>query len=204
MLDLLTGALKNNINTGGQFRTDEMCFDPKDNVVMAANNADTPPYATVMDASTKQIVAIVPFPNNTNGAEQCEYNPRTGLFYQTAPQIGGAGDKGYAGGVVVVDPKIAIAQNFAGVPGPGVGNTIPVVATYILPLSACDGPQGMAIGPQPQILIGCNGGCTSVQSSDASVVINDGSTGGVPGSVIAELPNQDGPDMVDFNPSSRL
>ena len=62
----------------------------------------------------------------------------------------------------------------------------------------------MAIGPQPQILIGCNGGPASAQSSDASVVINDGSTGGVPGSVIAELPNQDGPDMVDFNPSSRL
>ena len=86
VLDLVTGALKNNINTGGQFRTDEMCFDPMDNVVMATNNADTPPYATVFDASTKAIVAIIPFPNNTNGAEQCQYNPRTGLFYQTAPE----------------------------------------------------------------------------------------------------------------------
>ena len=62
----------------------------------------------------------------------------------------------------------------------------------------------MAIGPAPQILVGCNGGPASAQSNDASVVINDGSTGGVPGSVIAELPNQDGPDMVDYNPSSRL
>ena len=44
----------------------------------------------------------------------------------------------------------------------------------------------------------------SAQSNDASVVINDGSTGGVPGSVIAELPNQDGPDMVDYNSSTRL
>ena len=204
VLDLKTGVLKNNINTGGQFRTDEMCFDPIDNVVMATNNADTPPYATVFNASTKKIVAIIPFPNNTNGAEQCQYNPRTGLFYQTAPEQGGPGDNSFPGAVVAVDPKIAIAQNFTGVPGPGVGNTIPVVANYVIPLSACDGPQGMAIGPQPQILIGCNGGPASAQSSDASVVINDGSTGGVPGSVIAELPNQDGPDMVDFNPSSRL
>ena len=212
VLDLKTGALKNNINTGGQFRTDEMCFDPKDNVVMATNNADTPPYATVIDASTKAIVAIIPFPNNTNGAEQCQYNPRTGLFYQTAPEVDSVppsaacevGDNACPGAVVAIDPKIAIAQNFAGTPGPGVGNTIPVVANYVIPLSACDGPQGMAIGPQPQILIGCNGGPASAQSSDASVVINDGSTGGVPGSVIAELPNQDGPDMVDFNPSSRL
>ena len=204
VLDLVTGALKNNINTGGQFRTDEMCFDPIDNVVMATNNADTPPYATVFDASTKKIVAIIPFANNTNGAEQCQYNPRTGLFYQTAPEQGGPGDNSFPGAVVAVDPKIAIAQNFTGVPGPGVGNSIPVVANYVIPLSACDGPQGMAIGPQPQILIGCNGGPASAQSSDASIVINDGSTGGVPGSVIAELPNQDGPDMVDFNPSSRL
>ena len=105
---------------------------------------------------------------------------------------------------MAIDPKIAIAQNFSGVPGPGAGNTIPVVANYVIPLSACDGPQGMAIGPTPQILIGCNGGPASAQSSDASIVINDGSTGGTPGSVIAELPNQDGPDMVDFNPSSRL
>ena len=207
VLDLKTGALIKNINTGGQFRTDEMCFDPKDNVVMATNNADSPPYATVFDASTKAIVAIIPFPNNSNGAEQCQYNPRTGLFYQTAPEQGGPGDNSFPGAVVAIDPKIAIAQNFAGggvPPGPGVGNTIPVVANYVIPLSACDGPQGMAIGPQPQILIGCNGGPASAQSSDASVVINDGSTGGVPGSVIAVLPNQDGPDMVDFNPSSRL
>ena len=207
VLDLVTGALKNNINTGGQFRTDEMCFDPIDNVVMATNNADSPPYATVFDASTKAIVAIIPFPNNTNGAEQCQYNPRTGLFYQTAPEQGGPGDNSFPGAVVAIDPKIAIAQNFAGggvPPGPGVGNTIPLVANYVIPLSACDGPQGMAIGPQPQILIGCNGGPASALSSDASIVINDGSTGGVPGSIIAELPNQDGPDMVDFNPSSRL
>ena len=207
VLDLKTGALKNNINTGGMFRADEMCFDPIDNLVMATNNADTPPYANIIDASTKQIVAQIPWVNNTNGAEQCVYDPRTGLFYETAVELNGPGDNSQPGGISVVDPKVAIAQNFTGgggVPGPNQGNDIPVVATYVLPLTACDGPQGMAIGPTPQILVGCNGGPASAQSSDASVVINDGSTGGVPGSVIAELPNQDGPDMVDYNPSSRL
>ena len=212
VLSLVTGQLIQNINTGGQFRNDEMCFDPKDNVVMATNNADTPPYANVIDAGTpgvanKQIVAIIPWNSNTNGAEQCIYNPRTGLFYTTDPELNGPGDNSQPGGISVVDPKIAIAQNFTGnggIPGPGQGNTIPVVATYVIPLSACDGPQGMALGPAPQMLVGCNGGPASAQSSDASVVINDGSTGGVPGSVIATLPNQDGPDMVDYNPSSRL
>jgi hypothetical protein len=191
-------ALPTDVNA--TLRTDEMCFDPKDNVVMAANNANVPPYATITNASTHKIIAKIPFPNNTNGAEQCQYNPRTGLFYVTAPEISGAGDNSSPGGIAVIDPKIAIAD------GLGIGTPIstPIVATYVLPLSACSGPQGMAIGPAPQILIGCNGGPSSALSNDASVVINDGSTGGVPGSVIAELPNQDGPDMVDFNPSSRL
>jgi len=210
VLSLVTGALIQNINTGGQFRADEMCFDPVDNVVMATNNADTPPFANIIDAGSvgqanKKIVAQIPWNNNTNGAEQCVYNPRTGLLYETAPELNGPGDNSQPGGVAVVDPKIAIAQNFSGTPGPGQGNDVPVVATYVLPLTACDGPQGMAIGPAPQMLVGCNGGPASAQSSDASVVINDGSTGlGVPGSVIAELPNQDGPDEVDYNPSSRL
>jgi hypothetical protein len=204
VLDLKTGVLKNNINTGGMFRADEMCFDPIDNLVMATNNADTPPYANIIDASTKKIVAQIPWVNNTNGAEQCVYDSRTGLFYETAVELNGPGDNSQPGGISVVDPKVAIAQNFSGIPGPGQGNSIPVVATYVLPLTACDGPQGMAVGPAPQLLVGCNGGPASAMSGDASVVINDGSTGGVPGSVIAELPNQDGPDMVDFNPSSRL
>jgi hypothetical protein len=204
VLSLVTGKLIANINTGGQFRTDEMCFDPIDNLVMATNNADSPPYANIMDASTKKIVAQIPWVNNTNGAEQCVYDSRTGLFYETAVELNGPGDNSQPGGISVVDPKVALAQNFSGIPGPKQGNSIPVVATYVIPLTACDGPQGMAVGPAPQILVGCNGGPASAQSNDASVVINDGSTGGTPGSVIAELPNQDGPDMVDFNPSSRL
>jgi FG-GAP-like repeat len=177
---------------------------------MATNNADSPPYANIIDASTKTIVAQIPWVNNTNGAEQCVYNPRTGLFYSTAVELNGPGDNSQPGGISVVDPKIAIAQNFTGnggIPGPlpnPQANRIPVVGINVIPLSACDGPQGMAMGPQPGMLVGCNGGPASAQSNDASIVINDGSTGGVPISVIAELPNQDGPDMVDYNPSSRL
>ena len=204
VLSLVDGSLIANINTGGQFRADEMCYDPVDNLVMATNNADTPPFANIIDASTKKIVAQIPWPNNTDGAEQCVYDARTGLFYETAVELNGPGDNSQPGGIQVVDPKIAIAQNFSGTPGPGAGNDVPVVATYVIPLTACDGPQGMAIGPTPQILVGCNGGPASAQSNDASVVIDDGSTGGVPGSVIAKLPNQDGPDMVDYNPSTRL
>jgi hypothetical protein len=200
VLSLKDGSLIANVSTGGTTRVDEMCFDPIDNVGMAANNAETPPYATLFNGTTHAIIAQIKFANNTNGAEQCQYDSRTGKFYITDPELNGPGDNSAPGGVSVIDPKVAIAV------GGGLGSDVQqaVVATYVLPLTACDGPQGMAIGPAPQILIGCNGGPAAAQSNDASVVINDGSTGGTPGSVIAELPNQDGPDMVDYNPSSRL
>ena len=196
-----TGPLIANITTGGTaLRTDEMCYDPIDNVVMAANNADVPPFATITNASTKKIIAKIPFANNTNGAEQCQYDSRTRMFYITAPELNGPGDNSAPGGISVIDPRIAIAV------GGGLGSptTVPIVATYVIPLTACDGPQGMAIGPAPGILIGCVGGPASALSNDASVVIDDGSTGGTPGSVLAKLLNQDGPDMVDYNPSSKL
>jgi hypothetical protein len=196
-----TGPLIANITTGTKaLRTDEMCYDPVDNVVMAANNADVPPFATITNASTHTVIAKIPFANNTNGAEQCQYDSRTGMFYSTAPELNGPGDNSAPGGITVIDPRIAIEV------GGGLGSptTVPIVATYVLPLTACDGPQGMAIGPAPGILIGCNGGPASALSNDASVVIDDGSTGGTPGSVLAKLLNQDGPDMVDYNSSSKL
>jgi VCBS repeat protein len=214
--DLKTGQTQiANINTGGQFRADEMCFDPVDNLVMATNNADSPPYANIIDVSTHTIVAQIPWFQNSNGAEQCLYDARTGLFYETAPEytpgpngyLTGPGNNSNPGAVNAVDPRIARAQNFTGsghIPGPMQGNDIPIVATYVIPLTACDGPQGMAIGPGSGLLVGCNGGPASALSNDASIVMDDGSSGGTPGSVLAELVNQDGPDEVDYNPSSNL
>src|SRR6516225_7940806 len=35
------------INTGGKFRVDEMAIDPADGLVIAANNADDPPFSTI-------------------------------------------------------------------------------------------------------------------------------------------------------------
>src|SRR5579863_4086916 len=90
VLDLKTGQTQiANINTGGQFRADEMCFDPVDNLVMANNNADSPPFANIIDVSTHTIVAQIPWFQNSNGAEQCVYDARTGLFYETLPEAAG-------------------------------------------------------------------------------------------------------------------
>ena len=74
-----------------------MCFDPVDNVVMATNNADTPPFANIIDAGSlgqanKKIVAQIPWNNHQRRRAVPVYNPRTGLLYETAPEINGPGD----------------------------------------------------------------------------------------------------------------
>src|SRR5262249_46402557 len=46
VIDLFSQQTTHVISTGGTFRADEMCFDPRDRLVMAANNADNPPFAS--------------------------------------------------------------------------------------------------------------------------------------------------------------
>jgi hypothetical protein len=173
------------ISTGGQFRVDEMCFDPVHQRLMAANNADDPPFATIFDVTTHSITHQIVFnstaipPNGaTNGAEQCVWSPRTQKFIQTLPGVNKPDDG--TGAVVEIDPVSGA-----------------ILSIVKLPLSSCNAPQGQAVGPGSQILVGCNGG--PLDGSAPSVIIDDGS-GGVPfGTILATVPDQSGPDMVDFN-----
>jgi hypothetical protein len=69
--------------------------------------------------------------------------------------------------------------------------TLQIEAVYSIPISKCAGPQGMAIGPDHQILLGCNDPNKTVPST---VVIDDRN-----GNVIATVANEDGSDEVWFN-----
>src|SRR5229473_394579 len=55
------------INTGASpaTRVDEMAFDPKDHLLLVANNAADPPFATLVDTSTKAIVTKITFDGKT-------------------------------------------------------------------------------------------------------------------------------------------
>jgi hypothetical protein len=66
-----------------------------------------------------------------------------------------------------------------------------VVTTFIIPFASCEAPQGMAVGPDHQILLGCNG---AGGSNHPSAVIDDRN-----GHVIKTIANESGPDMVWFN-----
>jgi hypothetical protein len=113
-------------------------------------------------------------PKATNGIEQCQWSPSTGMFYLNIPEVNGAGDDTSPGAVLEISPE-----------------TMKIVDTFSIPLGVCAGPQGMALGPENQILLGCSNPNHKVPST---VVINQRS-----GATIRVLPNEDGSDEVWFN-----
>lgn len=54
-----------------------MAFDPRDHLVAAANDADTPPFITFFDTNTDKIVGEITF-DRTNGTPDA-----TGAIEQT-------------------------------------------------------------------------------------------------------------------------
>ena len=146
---------------------------------MTANNADTPPFGTIISTKDYTIKHQIKFTNSTNGAEQCQWSPRTGKFYISIPGIE-TPDNGH-GVVEVIDPKSG-----------------KIVNTFDIPLEVCGTPQGMAVGPEPQIMVGCNEGSgVSGNNLHSGIIINERN-----GSIIAVLPNEAGPDEVYYNPGT--
>jgi DNA-binding beta-propeller fold protein YncE len=131
VVDLTTGKIAATVSTGGKFRADELAYDPKDNLILIANDADEPPFLTFISTSTRSVVKKIEFPNATMGLEQPVYDPRSGMFYQAVP----ATTANPGGEVAVLDPvKLSVVTSF--------------------PLPKCV-PHGMALGPGNQLLAGC-------------------------------------------------
>lgn len=177
VISLTTGATTHVINTGGKNRADELCFDPRDHLVLMANDAEMPfPFVTLISTDTYSVLQTIVMngtagaPKATNGIEQCQWNQRTGKFYVNIPEVNGPGNDTQPGAVLVISPQ-----------------TLAIEDTFNIPLDQCAGPQGMAVGPENQILLGCN-------ASSSTVIINDRS-----GAVIATLANEGGSDEIWFN-----
>ena len=131
VVDLTSNRIVATISTGGKFRADEMAYDPKDNLILVANNADEPPFGTLISVGTRSVVKKIPFDDATNGAEQPQYDSVTGKFYMSVP----ATNTNPGGEIDVIDP-VALS----------------ITARY--GLKDC-GPNGLAIGPGHQLLAGC-------------------------------------------------
>ena len=137
---LPSGSQVGNLSTGGLFRADEMAFDPTDHLLIAANNADSPPFATLIAVGPRCGMVIskkITFAFATNGAEQPVWDPTTQRFYMSVPSISGTtAAPGPTGAIAVINPLTGIVEKQ-------------------LPINYCM-PAGLALGPNQTFLAGCS------------------------------------------------
>ena len=130
------------IPTNGNERADEMCFDPAHNLMMVANDADSPPFLTVIStagANRFQVVQKINLNFAVGGIEQCVWNPVRQLFFVNLPGASG-GDE-----IISVNPTTFAVTPFK----------------FVNP-NECVGLRGLAIRGTgatagDQMLVGCNG-----------------------------------------------
>jgi hypothetical protein len=185
VIDLSTLSFITTISTGGKFRVDEMAYDSRDHLLAAANNADSPPFVTIFDTSSKTISGKLVFTtagagvDAENGIEQSAWSPLTGLFYISVPQIG---TDPTIGGVSVIDPI-----------------TLTVKGTFLV--KDCS-PAGLALGPNHEALLGC-GAAFGTPGTTQSLIIDITSTDfTLNGAVVATVPIG-GSDEVWYDPGTQ-
>jgi hypothetical protein len=169
-------ALKNTISTGGTTRLDEMALTSDGRLLLAANNAEDPPFGTLFRANGnededhtkilgKVIVDSTIMPTGFGlSIEQPSWDPKTRRFYTSIPIIANNpsgcnyGQLGPTitcdGGVLVTNPDV-IEDAFHGTPVTvSQGAFDPATNTGVVSLHAC-GPNGSSVGPHDNIVLGC-------------------------------------------------
>ena len=149
VVDARTMKVVASIPTNGKERTDEIAYDPADHLVIAVNNADSPPFVTFISTRTRKVVGRLELPHATDGAEQPLYDPVTKLIYLSIPVV----DKVDANGAVaVISPR---------------GHTL----VKMLPVQKCM-PAGLALGPHDNLLLGCSDDGVDAGFPAHSIVMN--------------------------------
>lgn len=175
VIDLDTDTVIDSISTGGKARADEVSYDPRDHILMVANNADDPPFVTlistmppravlghiVFDSATGAPFGVKAF---TDGLEQSVFDRATGLFYLSVPELDG---DPAAGALAAIDPRT-------------------MKVTDLFRNSHCH-PAGLTLGPRFQALVGC--------SDPSRSIVQDVRTG----EVVATITQVGGNDEVWFN-----
>ena len=179
-IDLRTDKIVSETSTGGAegLRADELAYDPDDGLLLTVNNADSPPFATLIkvDKGTGQLTVLkritfdkahgAPF-DATNGAEQPVWDPGTGKFYISIPEINGPGGTGADGAVARISTRGTIETFF--------------------PVEHCQ-PAGLSLGPRQDFLLGCSvvfdtagkaWSATDTNSAAPTQVIMDARTGSI-------------------------
>jgi hypothetical protein len=158
------------VSTGGSSRVDEMALTHDGTLLVTANNADDPPFATLFAAngdngtSSVSVIsrisidpAIVPAGFGLS-IEQPTWEHETARFYVSIPVIANnpagcnygqlAGPITCDGGVLVIDPTTVTAGSTE------LGAFNAATNTGVVMLSGC-GPNGITVGPDSSLLLGC-------------------------------------------------
>jgi hypothetical protein len=173
------------ISTGGTTRLDEMALTTDGKLLIAANNAEDPPFATLFTANGDSGVSNVSIIKKIEvdpsiiptgfglSIEQPTWEPKTARFYVSIPIIANnpagcnygqvTGPITCDGGMAVIDPT-----NLPGNPAV-LGAFDPMTNTGVVPLNGC-GPNGATVGPASNLMLGCTPG--NDPSDTTTVVIN--------------------------------
>jgi len=190
-IDLRTDTIVGEVFTKGaaDLRADELADDPQDGLLLVVNNADSPPFATLIQVDTHTghltLGSQIAFPQATNGAEQPVWDGQTRRFYLSIPEVNGPGGTGPDGAVAKINPKTATVET-------------------MFPVKFCQ-PAGLTLGPRQDLLLGCSVPFdtagnpwtdTDTNSAAPISVIMDAKTG----KIDRNVPGVSGSDEVWFNP----
>jgi len=196
-------ALKQTLSTGGTTRLDEMALTTDGELLLGANNAEDPPFATLFAANGDDVTshvssiikievdnAIIPAGFGLS-IEQPAWDPQTKRFYTSIPTIANnpagcnygqlSGPITCSGGLLVTNPLNPTAI---------VGAFDPATNTGVVPLNAC-GPNGATLGVHDNLLLGCTP--ANLPGSTTTLVINAKTKN------FANIGNITGSDEVYFN-----
>ena len=154
-------------------RADEMFYDPRDNIMLVANNAATPPYVTFISTlpNDHRVLGHIVY-SDADGVEASVYDPKNGLFYVNLTVVGKDPVTG-----VIADPNIGAVS---------VVDPRQLKEIGRFPVTGCNG-AGIDLAPGQKLVIGC-----SLTNNSQIISARDGS-------LLAELPQVSGSDQIWYN-----
>lgn len=173
------------ISTSGSFRVDEMAYSPSSHQVLAANNADTPAYGNLFSTTNGHppvtlSVSPITVPASqggitTGGMEQPAWDPKTGTFFVSIPQLGtgGASDPG---GIAEISTSGAVLRT---------------ISFATLGITSCS-PTGLAVGGHGNLMVGCG------NVGAAAILLNPSGAG----SIVKTFTGLGGTDELWYNPTT--
>jgi hypothetical protein len=169
-LNAATNPIQQSISTGGTTRVDEMALTTDGKLLLAANNAEDPPFATLFaangDNATSNVSIIIKIsvdptiiPANFGlSLEQPAWDPTTRRYYNSIPIIANnppgcnfgqlSGPITCHGGLLAIDPTNPQAVY---------GAFDPATHTGVISLAACS-PNGATVGVDDELMLGCTPG----------------------------------------------